>query len=412
MVLRCAPLRPPRAHGGDVGLELLDLDAVGLGRQLHERVQRHLHPGTAGLVDLHEVGKDAAHDGLVGDDQDVLRPLQLHHDGLQADDDVAVRLAAPVAVVVLVVVARPEVFGVLLVDLLICHAVAVARVELVERLPLQLLPPELAHGGRGRLVGAPERAGPDGQGRVLGQARLAEELGQHLRVLEAARAEVGVAADLAFEVVLALPVAGEPDGPGLDVEVGQEVHQPGLQVVLDAVDDDLVAEVRHFDVGELFLGLVDGLVHLLVHFDAVPEILGRLFGVLSAPMSAETAKLIGFVPDVIWRSGLHFENVCHDEVFIVAFALHEQVRHLGRFEFLVNPLATRLGRVGGIQDSHLVHRVPQPVQHVGDGCLGRRATGLLSLRVARFEKLGIWMRRPLASVLADVEYLCLDGRPP
>lgn len=70
------------------------------------------------------------------DDQDILRALQLHDDGLEADDDVAVRLASAVAVVVFVFIARGEVFGVLLLDVGVREAVADAGVELVECFPL------------------------------------------------------------------------------------------------------------------------------------------------------------------------------------------------------------------------------------------------------------------------------------
>lgn len=64
------------------------------------------------MADIHEVREDAAHDGLVRDDEDVFGALEFHDDGLQADHDVAVRFAAAIAVVVFVGVARFEVVGV------------------------------------------------------------------------------------------------------------------------------------------------------------------------------------------------------------------------------------------------------------------------------------------------------------
>ena len=54
----------------------------------------------------------AAQDGLVADNEDVLLPLELHDDGLEPDDNVAVRLAATVAVVELVLVAIRKVIWV------------------------------------------------------------------------------------------------------------------------------------------------------------------------------------------------------------------------------------------------------------------------------------------------------------
>ena len=47
-------------------------------------------PLTGALVQ--EVGEQTSHNRLVTDDQDVLLPLQLHDDGLQALDQVLVRL--------------------------------------------------------------------------------------------------------------------------------------------------------------------------------------------------------------------------------------------------------------------------------------------------------------------------------
>jgi hypothetical protein len=48
----------------------------------------------------------------VANDEDVLLPLELEDDRFEADHDVTVRLAAAVAVVELVVVARVVVFGI------------------------------------------------------------------------------------------------------------------------------------------------------------------------------------------------------------------------------------------------------------------------------------------------------------
>ena len=55
----------------------------------------------------------------VRDDNDILTPLQFHDDGFEPDDHVTVGLASSVAVVVLVVVAGLEVFGVFLGDFLV-----------------------------------------------------------------------------------------------------------------------------------------------------------------------------------------------------------------------------------------------------------------------------------------------------
>jgi hypothetical protein len=152
-------------------------------------------------VQVVKVGKDTPHDRLVRHNDHILAALQLHDDRLQPDHDVVIALAAAVAVVVLVVVAGAEVFRIIALDFLVGHAVAEARLELVERLPLEFLPPslggEVAHG----LVRAFERRGPDGQGRVFGDTRSADEFGERARVQLTALREVGIAADFAFEVI-------------------------------------------------------------------------------------------------------------------------------------------------------------------------------------------------------------------
>lgn len=139
LMLSFAALTSPRADRGYVCLEALLLRRVRFRRQLDECVEWDLHPWALLLRHVHEVRVDASQDRLVRHDQDVLAALELHDDGLQADDHVAVRLAAEVAVVVLVFVALRKVIGVLLLDLGVRQAVADAGVELVQCFPFQLL---------------------------------------------------------------------------------------------------------------------------------------------------------------------------------------------------------------------------------------------------------------------------------
>lgn len=103
------------------------------------RVGTYCHPWGLGLRLLLEVGVDAAEHSLVGDDEDVLGPLQLHDDGLQADHDIAIRLAAAVSVVVLVVIAGFKVFRVLVFDVGVRKPVTNTSVQLIQSLPLELV---------------------------------------------------------------------------------------------------------------------------------------------------------------------------------------------------------------------------------------------------------------------------------
>lgn len=106
-----AALASPSTDGRDVGLPPLLDGTVGSRRQLDQRVQRYLHPRGLFLGAAHEISVDAAKHGLVSDNEYVLATLQLHNDGLEADDDVAVGLAAQVAVIVLVCISALEVLG-------------------------------------------------------------------------------------------------------------------------------------------------------------------------------------------------------------------------------------------------------------------------------------------------------------
>lgn len=68
-------------------------------------------------------------------DYDVFAAFEFHNYGLEADYHIAVGFTAAVAVVVFVVIAGLEVFGVAVGDFLVGEAVADARVELVEGFP-------------------------------------------------------------------------------------------------------------------------------------------------------------------------------------------------------------------------------------------------------------------------------------
>lgn len=134
-----SPLSSPRADGRNIRLQSLFLRRVGFWREFDQRVKGHFHPRTLFLGYVHKVCVDAPEDCLMRDDQDVFAALELHDDGLQSDDDVAVRFTAQVAVVVFVFVALCKVFGVLFFDLCIREAVAYARVKFVQGFPFELL---------------------------------------------------------------------------------------------------------------------------------------------------------------------------------------------------------------------------------------------------------------------------------
>ena len=91
------------------------------------------------MIPLHIIRIHTPQHCLMRNNQYILRPLELHDDGLQPGHDVGVGLAATVAVVVLVGVAGGKVLGELVLDFLVGEAVTDAGVELVEGFPLELV---------------------------------------------------------------------------------------------------------------------------------------------------------------------------------------------------------------------------------------------------------------------------------
>lgn len=88
-----------RVNGLDGDREPLLVATIGLGRELDERVKGDLDVWQLVLRESLEEGVEAANDGLVADDKDVILSLKLHDNGLETDDDVSVRFAAAVSVV-------------------------------------------------------------------------------------------------------------------------------------------------------------------------------------------------------------------------------------------------------------------------------------------------------------------------
>lgn len=127
-VLSCASLAPPGADSWYVGLVPHLFCPICLRCELDECVQGHVHPRTLCLVLLHEVCVDASQHGLVCNDENILASFQLHDDGLKSNNNVTVRLAASITVVILVLVAGGEIFGIPILDFLVCQAVANSRV--------------------------------------------------------------------------------------------------------------------------------------------------------------------------------------------------------------------------------------------------------------------------------------------
>ena len=84
---------------------------------------------------VEEIAEDAAHDGLMADDEDVFLPVQLHDDGLQPRDQVLIRFAPRIPIVILILISLGEILRKLLLNLLVGHLVTDASVDFVEGFP-------------------------------------------------------------------------------------------------------------------------------------------------------------------------------------------------------------------------------------------------------------------------------------
>lgn len=206
LVLSRCTLSTPGGDGRNISFEALLLGAVSTGSQLDESVKWNLHPGTLLLGHIHEVGINATKDGLVGDDDDILRALQFHDDGFETDDDVAVGLAAAVTIVILVLVASLEVLRVLFSDLLVGEAVADARVQFIQSLPFQLVVAGCGLEVAGALNGALEGGGPNDDLGVFWDTRLPQQLGKSAGICLAALRDVGITSDGSAQVELGFSV--------------------------------------------------------------------------------------------------------------------------------------------------------------------------------------------------------------
>ena len=164
---------------------------------------------------------------------------------------------------------------------------------------------------------------------------------------------------------------------------------------MDSIDDALLANVHNLEVCEIVLGVINCLVDLLIVANAVSEILGSLLGVLA---------------NVVWRSGLDLKNVAHNEIFIVALALNKQCLNSLLVAALLDPAASLLGAVGGIEDGNDSVLLLEPENHIVDGSLSSCTSHSFTFGIIDIEEIGGGLSSALASVVAYVEDLGIDLR--
>lgn len=167
---------------------------------------------------------------------------------------------------------------------------------------------------------------------------------------------------------------------------------------MDAVDDDLLANVHDFQIGEMLLIsiFVDGLVDLLIVPNACSKVDCGLLWVLA----------------LVVRTGcLDISYVCHDKVLVVALGLDVYDLYAGVGADLEDPPAALLGRVGGVQQGNDAVLVAEPLEHVGHGCLRRSLPLALALCIGGVEEVGGGLCGGFATVVADIEGLGGYGEP-
>lgn len=181
------------------------------------------------------------------------------------------------------------------------------------------------------------------------------------------------------------------------MQIHEVVDNAALEIILDAIDDDLLAHVHELEVCVFILVAVgiESLVNFLVHLDSFAEVLGCLFGILTL---------------VVRACGLNVTDIGHDELLVVAFALHKEDLDSMSSAGLHHPLAAVLCGIGSIEDADNASS-REPGKHVGDGSLGSLTAFPLAFCVVHIEKVRSWLRSIIAAVIADIEDLRGNRQP-
>jgi len=140
---------------------------------------------------------------------------------------------------------------------------------------------------------------------------------------------------------------------------------------VNPVDDHLAADIDNFAICHVGLVLIQSFVDALVHRYPLSEIFRRLLGILAF---------------VVGAGRLHFADVGHDHIFVVAFALDKQRLDTLGVANILDPTAAALGAVCGIENSNQVVLSLEPLQHVGHGCLCGSLAESLALLVVGVEE--------------------------
>lgn len=123
---------PMSVHAFDVQRNQIQLVFSVDVRQSHDGVQWCVDVGEFVVLLVEQVSQQAANDGLVGDDHDIVFHPQTIQHGSNAFEKIPIRFAFRVTVKELVVVPGSKFSGEALGDLLVSHSIADTRVQFVE----------------------------------------------------------------------------------------------------------------------------------------------------------------------------------------------------------------------------------------------------------------------------------------
>ena len=181
-MFRRSTLATPGRHSRDISLEALLISSISTRGKLDQGMERNLHPRALLLGSIEEISVNAAQNSLVSNDDDVFAALKFHDNRLKADYNIAVRLSATVAVVVLVFVASCKVLRVFVCNFFVGEAIAHTRVKFIQGFPLKFLKSGLCGKVASGLNGAFEGRGPDDDLGIRGDSRFLEEARKSLCV--------------------------------------------------------------------------------------------------------------------------------------------------------------------------------------------------------------------------------------
>lgn len=173
------------------------------------------------------------------------------------------------------------------------------------------------------------------------------------------------------------------------MQIHEVVDNATLKIVLNAVNDDLLADVHQLQVSVVVLVVVgiDGFVNLLVVADAVAKVLGCGLGIL---------------PAIVGACQLDVTDIGHDDLLIVAFALDKQHFDAVSGARVHDPFAAVLGRIGCVKDADNAAGA-EPGKHVSNGGLGCRTALPLTLGIVKIKEVGRRLWSVIAPIVADVE---------